>query len=124
MTDLADLLSKELARPAAPFVVAFAEALAGEYDDTAAVLFYGSALRTGDRAGILDFYVLTWTPPRRRGGLIGRGPWPDVGYREAADPDGPLRAKVAVMPLAASVANTSSRLARTVFTRRSSGAVV
>ena len=87
----------ELARPAPHMAVALAASLATAFDDPAAVLFYGSSLRTGEREGIHDFYVLTHTPPR---GLASRLLWPDVGYREIADEDGTLRAKVASMTLA------------------------
>ena len=97
MIDLTQVLRGELARPAPAFATAFAQALAGEFKDPAAVLFYGSALRTGDRDGILDFYVLTRTSPRRRG--LKRGLWPDVSYREIQDGEGTLRAKIAAMPL-------------------------
>ena len=56
----------------------------------AAVLFYGSNLRTGSLDGVLDFYVLTDGPPTER-------IWPRVGYREFESEAGTLRAKIAIM---------------------------
>lgn len=57
---LTDLVAAQLATPAHPVVSAFAERVAQRYGAAAeAVLFYGSALRTGDLSGtLLDFYVL------------------------------------------------------------------
>lgn len=78
----------------------FAAALAALYPGAAAVLFYGSSLRTGDREGVLDFYVLTQAPPPGLRGFVGRILWPDVSYREWDDGEGVLRAKVAAMTLA------------------------
>ncbi len=89
----------ELSRPAPPMAVALAASLATAFDSPAAVLFYGSSLRTGEREGIHDFYVLTHTPPDGLRGLASRMLWPDVGYREIADEDGTLRAKVTSMTL-------------------------
>ena len=83
-----------------PFAVEAGETLAGAFEGALAVLFYGSALRTGERDGVLDFYVLTQEPPRGLRGLASRLLWPDVGYAEIGDAAGPLRAKVASMSLA------------------------
>ena len=57
---ITDLVAAQLEAPAHPVVVAFAERVAARYGAAAeAVLFYGSALRTGDLSGtLLDFYVL------------------------------------------------------------------
>lgn len=57
---LTALVGAQLATPAHPVVAAFAQRVAQGYGDAAqAVLFYGSALRTGDLSGtLLDFYVL------------------------------------------------------------------
>jgi hypothetical protein len=82
------------------FAAAFGRSLTGTVPDPLAVLFYGSALRTGDRDGVLDFYVLTREPPRGLRGLFSRWLWPDVSYREMSDAEGVLRAKVATMTLA------------------------
>jgi hypothetical protein len=63
------------------------------------VVFYGSALRTGDRDGLLDFYVLTRAAPKGLRGAASRLLWPDVSYHEIGLPDGRVRAKVASMTL-------------------------
>ncbi|RAK63067.1 hypothetical protein [Phenylobacterium kunshanense] len=88
-------IEAELASPAPEAVRALAEALAQPGD--AAVLYYGSTLRTGDLSGILDFYRLT-KGPHRRGprGWVERLLWPEVSYHEVGD----LKAKVATLPLA------------------------
>ncbi|HEY3696580.1 hypothetical protein [Phenylobacterium sp.] len=98
--ELLEFARRELARPAPPAAAAAAEALAPLFPEAAAVLFYGSALRTGDRDGVLDFYVLTRRPPEGWRGLPGRMLWPDVSYHEVAAADGLVRAKVAAMTLA------------------------
>ncbi len=93
--DLAALVRRELAQPVSEPVRAFAMALA-QARGAAALLFYGSALRTGDLDGVLDFYVLT-RGPHRRGlrRLVESRLWPEVSYHEI----GGLRAKAATMPL-------------------------
>ncbi|MBL8555590.1 MAG: hypothetical protein JNL41_15055 [Phenylobacterium sp.] len=96
MSDLDVLIGAELATPAPDAVVRLAAALADPATD-AAILYYGSTLRTGDLTGILDFYRLTHRP--HRGGLRGlveRVLWPEVSYHEV----GGLKAKVATLPLA------------------------
>jgi hypothetical protein len=97
---LAQRIEAELASPAPEAVVALARALADPARD-AAVLYYGSTLRTGDLSGILDFYRLT-RRPHRRGlhGLVERALWPEVSYHEVAVDGRVLRAKVATLPLA------------------------
>lgn len=95
-------VADELSSPAAPEAVAFAAELARIGGSTVrAVLFYGSALRTGDMTGVLDFYVLVdalsaW--PQTRAAAIG-GAWlpPNVEYREFETDGVVLRAKIAVM---------------------------
>jgi hypothetical protein len=96
---LAAFAVRELAAPATPQALAFASYLAAERQ-TAAVLYYGSTLRTGDLTGLLDYYVLT-EGPHRRGlrGVLERKLWPEVSYRELETAAGVLRAKVATMPL-------------------------
>lgn len=93
---LAARVGAALSRPVDPAVVAFAERLAREAG-ALAVLFYGSNLRTGQREGVLDFYVLT-------GGEPEQGLWPTVSYREWQHEDDTgaqtLRAKIATMTLA------------------------
>lgn len=62
MTDtpsLDTLVAEELALPVLPEVTRLAETVAGRHPGTAAVLFYGSCLRSGVLAGqMLDFYVI------------------------------------------------------------------
>jgi len=98
--ELARRIEAELASPAPEAVVALAQALADPARD-AAVLYYGSTLRTGDLTGILDFYRLT-RRPHRTGlhGLVERLIWPEVSYHEIEVGGRMLRAKVATMPLA------------------------
>ena len=100
MTELAAFLAAEAAGPVATPVRAFAEALAQE-QGVEAVLFYGSALRTGSQDGVLDFYVLT-DGVRRRGlrGVVERALWPEIRFVHHAGPQGMLHAKAAVVPLA------------------------
>ena len=98
--DLIRRIEAELSSPAPDAVVALAAALADPARD-AAVLYYGSTLRTGDLSGILDFYRLT-RRPHRNGfhGLIERAIWPEVSYHEIEIGGRTLLAKVATMPLA------------------------
>ncbi|PZQ61030.1 MAG: hypothetical protein DI570_13060 [Phenylobacterium zucineum] len=92
--DLLARIEAELASPAPEAVRTLAAALAQPGD--AAVLYYGSTLRTGDLTGILDFYRLTLRPHRRGlRGLVERVLWPEVSYHEI----GGLKAKVATLPL-------------------------
>lgn len=58
----------------------------------AAVLFYGSNLRTGSLEGVLDFYILLPGPQAER-------IWPRVSYREWSHQGEVLRAKIATMSL-------------------------
>jgi hypothetical protein len=97
--ELASRLRAELATPPPDAVKALAAALADPARD-AAVLYYGSTLRTGDLSGVLDFYRLT-QGPHRRGvrGLAERMLWPEVSYHEATVAGRRLRAKVATLPL-------------------------
>ena len=103
--ELAALLAGELERAAPAPVTALAAELARRAGaGTAAVLFYGSALRGGALDGVLDFYVLTdrpiaW-PGSRLTALAGRLLPPNVGYLETAVGGATLRAKYAVMTVA------------------------
>jgi len=96
VTTLAAVVEAELARPVAPAIAKAARRIAAGLGGQA-VLFYGSVLRTGDLEGVLDFYVLTETPPRQ--GPLGRWLWPDVSYHEVAEGGRTIRAKVATMSL-------------------------
>lgn len=96
---LAERIEAELAQPAPAAVVELAAALADPTRD-AAILYYGSTLRTGDLTGVLDFYRLTRRPHRR--GLrraVERVLWPEVSYHEVRVGGATLRAKVATLPL-------------------------
>lgn len=99
MTATLDLTAAELAGPAPEAARAFAIRLVERFETPAAVLFYGSILRTGDLDGVLDFYVLTHEPPSGPRGLASRLLWPDVGYYESEHEGVLLRAKVASMTL-------------------------
>jgi hypothetical protein len=79
-------------RPIDPAVSAIAAEL-GRESGAAAVLFYGSNLRTGSLYGVLDFYVLLPGP-------LETGLWPRVSYREWERGGTTLRAKIATMQLA------------------------
>ena len=92
MSTLAARLGAALERPIDPAVTAFAAHL-GEEAGGAAVLFYGSNLRTGSLDGLLDFYILL-------PGVCERGIWPRVSYHEWRHDGAVLRAKVATMTLA------------------------
>ncbi len=102
---LAALIDAELRRDVAPEVTAFARQLAARAGSaTAAVVFYGSALRDGGLDGVLDFYVLVdresdWPGPRLAA-LANRVLPPNVGYVESRIGERTLRAKYAVMTLA------------------------
>lgn len=96
---LAERIRAELASPAPEAVQRFASHLAEAMRD-AAILYYGSTLRTGDLSGLLDFYRLTWSPHRAGfHGLAERVLWPEVSYHELEVDGVLLRAKVATMPL-------------------------
>jgi hypothetical protein len=60
MSELRDLIAKELAQPVDARVAAFAAAIAAKHADASrAVLFYGSCLRESELDGLmLDFYLI------------------------------------------------------------------
>ena len=91
MSALTDRIAAELAGALPPAVGEIAAQLAGP--GVAAVLFYGSVLRTGDLSGVVDYYVLTNArrPPKV---------WPLVSYREFVVAGTTVRAKIATLPLA------------------------
>jgi hypothetical protein len=100
-----DVIESELRRQPALAIVQHAARLAARAPGhVVAVLFYGSALRTGAQDGVLDYYVLlddlgAWPAPRLAT-LANRLLPPNVGYAEARIGDTTLRAKVAVLSLA------------------------
>ena len=90
---LAERVEASLDAGVAKEVSELALMLAAEKGEAAAVLFYGSNLRTGELEGVLDFYIL-------REGPRERGIWPRVSYHEREVGGRILRAKVATMNLA------------------------
>lgn len=88
---LAERIAARLSTPVDPAVADFARALA-DASGAAAVLFYGSNLRTGSLDGVLDFYLLL---PGTKESAI----WPRVSYHERPTAGITLRAKVATMRL-------------------------
>jgi hypothetical protein len=101
---LAALIEPELGRAVAREVASFAERLAARAAaGTAAVLFYGSALRDGAFDGLLDFYVLVDRARAWPQGWLAAGANrllpPNVGYAEEAIDGRRMRAKYAVMTL-------------------------
>jgi hypothetical protein len=96
VTTFHELVRTGLDQPVRAEILAMASALQRELRG-AAVLFYGSALRTGDLDGVLDFYVLRAGKPRRS---LVSWLWPDVSYHEQEIGGRIVRAKVATMPLA------------------------
>ena len=101
---LPDLIDGELRRTLPPAVVRQAALLAGRAPGrVVAVLFYGSALRTGALDGILDYYVLldelrAW-PASWLARLANRLLPPNVAYLESAVDGRILRAKYAVLSM-------------------------
>src|SRR5690606_11163541 len=99
---LIDLLAAELQEPAPDGAKALAAELARRGGHAvAAVLYYGSTLRTASLDGILDFYVLVdrvsaW-PGSAWAHLANRVLPPNVGYPDLAHEGAVLRAKYAVM---------------------------
>jgi hypothetical protein len=95
-------ISGELDGAMPPAVQAVAQELARRGGQaTAAVLYYGSALRAGSAEGVLDFYVLlddvgAW-PGSFLARLANRLLPPNVGYLELAHEGQLLRAKYAVL---------------------------
>jgi len=102
---LQQAVDRELRRDLPAAVCEFAARLAERGGDTvAAVLFYGSNLRTGDLDGVLDFYVLVdslarWHRPGLAA-LANRTLPPNVSFEVAGIDGRELRAKAAVLSLA------------------------
>jgi len=105
LTALTERMAAELAAPTPEPVRTYAAELAAlGQGGVAAVVFYGSALRTGVLDGVLDFYVLlddhaAWPQSRLAAWAGGRLP-PNVEYREIAIGGVVLRAKIAILTLA------------------------
>ncbi|MCW0210946.1 MAG: hypothetical protein OJK14_27945 [Achromobacter sp.] len=103
---LAALIANELDRPVMAEARAVADVILARHGaSVAAVLFYGSCLRSGDANGILDVYVLTDDLRAYHGRfwpvLLNAAVPPTVSYLETPGSAGPVRAKVAVMGTAA-----------------------
>ena len=101
MNPLRAHIEAELGQPLPAAVREFASALAGRDAGIAAVLYYGSTLRSGDLEGLLDFYVLVdaaqhWPQPRWAAWGNRLLP-PNVFHETYASSAGPLRAKLAVL---------------------------
>ncbi len=99
-----------LAAPVRDEVRAFAERLAHEAG-AAAVLFYGSNLRTGSLDGVLDFYLLKDSAEPER-------IWPRVSYHECEEGGQVLRAKAATMDLGTFAAAAKGTLLDTTIWAR------
>ena len=102
MSELFQIFSQELTRPAPPEAQAFADEICRRHGDAvAAVLFYGSCLRTQNMQGVLDFYVLVDSyravfPSRFLAWLNTLLP-PNVFYTEVQLEHTTVRAKYAVI---------------------------
>lgn len=95
-----------------PREVEEAAALLAAQPHAAAILFYGSVLRTRKLDDLLDFYVLTDGPERAP--FI----WPRVTFRELRVGSRIVRAKVATMPLSVFARAAEGRLLdTTIWTR-------
>lgn len=98
LSELRELIARELAAPVAPGVGNLARRLRAGRHGIAAILFYGSGLwKQPDADTVLDFYVLVDSyrdfDPRRVQALLGRLLPPNVYYLE----DDGRRCKFAVM---------------------------
>ena len=121
--ELRALIDAELCREVPQPVKALAEWLAGRAGEaTAAVLFYGSALRDEALDGVLDFYVLVDRPGAWPGpwlaGFANRLLPPNVGYLEGVAGFPGLRAKYAVMTLVQFRRGVSQRVIDTTLWAR------
>jgi hypothetical protein len=102
--DLDTFIAAELNQPVMPEAQFLAQKLAEEMGDQAlGVLFYGSCLRTGDGAGLMDFYILTKDAKGYGPGVIARGAHravpPFVRYYKCQYEGAQVHAKVAIITL-------------------------
>ncbi|HWJ68883.1 MAG TPA: hypothetical protein VNS79_02385 [Sphingobium sp.] len=115
MSDLAALVARELQRPVTADIATLATQLRQQLGG-AAVLFYGSALRTANLDGVLDFYVLR--DEAERTGPPWAFLWPHVSYHECEIGGRIIRAKVATMGIGTfAAAATGHSLDTTIWTR-------
>ena len=104
-TQLIDPIRRQICQPASPAIHALADTLLARYGDAiAAILFYGSCLRTGeDRGGLVDLYVMVdryrAIEPRWLLATLNRLMPPNVFYMEVPFEDRVVRAKYAVLSL-------------------------
>lgn len=123
MSDAVDAcLAADLARPSAPEVTGFAAHLAAGRPGVAGILFYGSALWTGQLDGILDFYLLVdrltdWHGPGVAA-LCNRLLPPNVEFHEWQAGERRLRAKVAILTLGQFTRATGTRALDTTIWAR------
>lgn len=114
-SQLADIVSRQLALPVAPAFGAAATALRAEFGPSVCgILLYGSCLRTGDLSGLIDLYLLVddyqaaYKNPLLR--WANRLLPPNVFYREVPYEGNTLRCKCAVLSLADFEKYTRGRL--------------
>jgi hypothetical protein len=102
--ELDRFIAAELSQPVMPEAQFLAQKLAKEMGDQAlGVLFYGSCLRTGDGAGLMDFYILTKDAKGYGPGIISRAAHravpPFVRYYKCQYEGKQIHAKVAIITL-------------------------
>lgn len=121
---LAPLVAVELERPPSPALAPMVGAIRRRHGAAvAAVIFYGSCLRTGAvEDGVLDFYVLVDSYRRAYGsGLLAVANAilpPNVFYLEVCDGGRTLRAKYAVLSTEDFQRGTASRWMQTIIWAR------
>ncbi len=104
LDDLDRFIDAELSQPVMKEAQFLAEKIASEMGDQAlAVLFYGSCLRTGNGAGLMDFYILTRDAQGYGDGALARAAHtavpPFVRYFKCDFEGRQIHAKIAVMTL-------------------------
>jgi hypothetical protein len=102
---LEQILARQLATPCPESVLCFAQQLAQRFKSAQAIIFYGSALRTGAiETNLLDFYVLVGAYQQAHNHVLAACANallpPNVYYCESTGAGKSLRAKVAVLSLA------------------------
>ena len=104
-----------MSQPISPAINALADTLLSTYGSCiAAILFYGSCLRTGDdRGGMVDLYVLVdryrTFEPRHMLAILNKWLPPNVYYLEVPFENRRVRAKYAVLSLSDFISGTSRR---------------
>jgi len=114
-TKLIDLIRRQISQPASSAIHLLADTLLESYGETvAAILFYGSCLRTGtDLGGIVDLYVIVDSYPAafRRSilSVLNKLLPPNVFYLEVPFKERKVRAKYAVLSMEDLICGTSKR---------------